>query len=447
MSTVIPPTILVIIGVTGDLSTRKLLPALNQILKTSIPAETTRVIGVTRRPVTAHEILQSTQGDTSVLAPVFETYQMSLVDKQDYKKLATYLEDVKRELGKDTQTIFYLSIPPQTAQPVVELLGESGIAESDRTKLLLEKPFGIDLSSARELVTQTRSHFKESQIYRIDHYLAKEMTQNLVVFRQKNSLFRHTWNKDFVERIEVVASEKIGIEGRAVFYEQTGALRDLIQSHLLQLAALTLADLREDGRQTIPARRLKALQALQTPQDIDHDAIRGQYRDYRSEVDNPDSTVETFVSLTLQSSDPTWQGVPIVLTTGKALDKKTTEIRITYKQCKEDEANTLTLRIQPDEGAELELWAKRPGYDSDVAKTSLGFTYARDVSVDALPEAYERVFMDAIRSDHSLFTTSDEVLETWRILEPVQQAWQMDGDDLRFYPYGATPESIKNNTR
>lgn len=440
MKTITLPTVLVIVGATGDLGRRKLLPAVNQIIKTSLSPDLIRVIGITRRSVSVRDVLQNTQGDTSCLAPVFEMYQMDLSNKDDYIKLAAYLADIAKDFGRSTQNIFYLSIPPQTARPVVELLGTSGIAATKNTKLLIEKPFGVDLDSARELITETRQHFSEKQIYRIDHYLAKEMTQNVVVFRQNNALFRHTWNKDFIEQIEIVASEDIGIEGRTTFYEQTGALRDIVQSHLLQLAALTLANLDNIDRGDIPSARLSALRMILTPRDIRKNVVRAQYRGYRDEVKNADSVVETFTSLTVQSSDPRWQGVPIVLTTGKALNMKTTEIRLIYKRDSACEANVLTLRIQPNEGIELDLWTKKPGYESNLAKTSLSFSYD-DVDT-VLPEAYERVFMDAIRSDHALFTTSDEVLETWRILEPIQHAWHMRSDDLRFYPYGASPEEI-----
>ncbi len=437
------PTVLIIIGITGDLSKRKLLPAVEQILQTSLAPGSLKVLGVTRQEVSAESILQEVDAETTLLGANFETYQMNLTDVADYRKLNDRLSDIEKSFGEPIQKLFYLSIPPQIAQPIVELLGESGIADEASTKLLLEKPFGIDLDSARDLVKQARRHFEEAQIYRIDHYMAKEMAQNLIVFRQNNSLFRRTWSNDFIESIEIVASEKIGIEGRGAFYEQTGALRDLVQSHLLQLAALTLANLRDDGRQSIPAERLKALRYIKTPQNISKVAMRGQYESYRTEVKNATTTVETFVSLTLESTDPRWEGVPITLTTGKALSEKTTEIRVTYRQDTAEEANRLTLRIQPNEGIEIDLWAKRPGYESELQKVPLSFSYANHFT--KLPEAYERVFMDAIRSDRALFTTSDEVLETWRILEPVQHAWDMENDTLHFYKNGSSTDDIKNN--
>jgi glucose-6-phosphate 1-dehydrogenase len=325
------------------------------------------------------------------------------------------------------------------SQPLVELLGESGLAGVPDTKLLLEKPFGTDLESAQELIDGIKQHFSEEQVYRIDHYLAKETTQNVVVFRSSNALFKRSWNNNFIERIEITAAEKISVEGRAGFYEQTGALRDFIQSHLLQLAALTLMELPKNGAwDTIPKKRLQALRQLNMPTNV----VRGQYDGYRAEVESPKSLVETFVSLTFTSRDPRWWGVPITLTTGKALHEKVTEIRIIFKQEDTHEANQLVMRIQPNEGVEVYLWAKRPGYEQDLQQVTLDFSYSQHFAGANLPDAYERVFVDAMRSNRSLFTTSEEVLETWRVLDQVQHNWEMHTDDLIAYKPGSTPEEI-----
>lgn len=434
------PTVLIIIGITGDLSKRKLLPAVEKILESSHAPKALKIVGVTRRDISTDEILEGVDGSTDLIREALSTYQMNMTEGEEYKALKDHLEKLEKQYGAPMQKIFYLSIPPQITRSVVRQLGEAGFAEGNDTKLLLEKPFGIDLSSAEELIEQATKFFKEHQIYRIDHYMAKEMAQNLIVFRQKNSLFRRTWNNNFIESIEIVASEHIDIEGRATFYEQTGALRDLIQSHLLQLTALTLANLRDDGRQSIPLERLKALRFIRTPYNVEAVAIRGQYEGYKEEVDIPHTTVETFVKLTLESADPRWEGVPITLITGKALNKKTSEIRLHYRKDTVEEANTLTLRIQPNEGIEIELWAKKPGYEAELQKVPLSFSYA--THFDSLPEAYERVFMDAIRSDRSLFTTSDEVLESWRIVEPVLRNWDMEASELRIYKKGSAIEDI-----
>lgn len=432
MSSHLQSTVLVIVGITGDLSTRKLLPAIEKIVAAGAAPEQFKILGVSRRNVTKSELLTTVAGKTDFLAQNLDMYQMDLSSPDEYAKLREHLT----QTAPGSQILCYLSVPPQISQPIIELLGSSGIATIPDTKLLLEKPFGTDLQSAQELVKHVKTHFTEEQIYRIDHYLAKEMTQNLVVFRQSNSLFKQTWNKDFIESIEIVASETLDIEGRAEFYEQTGALRDVVQSHLLQLAALVLADLPDHDQHSVPVQRLQALRQIVTPTDSSNTAIRAQYNGYREEVANPESMVETYVSLELHSSDPCWDGVPIRLTTGKALPDKTTEIRIHYRQERADEANTLILHIQPNEGAELDLWAKQPGYDRKLQKLPLSFAYSNHF--DNLPEAYERVLLDAMKSDHNLFTTSDEVLETWRILNPIQQHWKTSTDILS-YQKGTLP--------
>jgi glucose-6-phosphate 1-dehydrogenase len=437
MSSEIQPTILVIVGITGDLSARKLLPAIEKIVAAQAAPEKFKVLGITRRDVSVSEVLGNVTGQTEYLQKNLEMYRMDLNSAADYAKLKKHLAAMASAFDQPAQTLFYLSIPPQISQPIIGFLGSSGIAKSLDTKLLLEKPFGTDLESAEELVRHVKTYFEEDQIYRIDHYLAKEMTQNLAVFRQSNSLFKYSWNKDFIESIEIVAAESIDIEGRVEFYEHTGALRDLVQSHLLQLTALVLADLSTQDWQAIPKERLAALRQILTPTDIDKNAVRGQYAGYRAEVGNPDSLVETFVSIRLASKDPRWEGVPITLMTGKALPQKTTEIRIRYKQAHAEEANTLIMHIQPNEGVEVDLWAKQPGYDRKLQKFSLAFSYSNHFA--DLPEAYERVFLDAMRCDHSLFTTSDEVLETWRILNPVQHHWAMS-DDIMQYEKGTLPD-------
>lgn len=431
------PAILVIVGISGDLAKRKLLPALSQIASSSAFPQKFKIVGLVRRTLTLDDVLPD--GDQAFLRDHLELYGLDMTDPQEYAKLAEHLKGIEESFGEPAQRLFYLAVPPQVSQPLVDALGESGLADVPGTKLLLEKPFGTDLVSAQELIDGIKAHFKEEQVYRIDHYLAKETAQNVVVFRSGNALFKRSWNNEFIERIDIIASEKIGVEGRAGFYEQTGALRDFVQSHLLQLAALTLMELpKADAWDTIPQKRLSALRQLNPPTT----AVRGQYEGYRTEVGSPKSLVETFVSLTLTSKDPRWEGVPITLATGKALSEKSTEIQITFKREETGEANQLVLRLQPNEGIELYLWAKRPGYERELQHVTLDFSYQQHFAGAALPDAYERVFMDAMRSDHSLFTTSDEVLATWRVLDPVQQAWAMHTGDLVPYKPGSTIRQV-----
>ena len=425
------PTILTIIGITGDLSRRKLLPALEKIIAAGATPKNFKVVGVTRQHITIADLVDPIAMPN--LCKHMDLFVMDLTADSEYIRLKQHLDAIAATYNDPAQYLYYLSLPPQISGPIVQLLGKNCLTNID-SKLLLEKPFGTDLASAHELIDQTRAHFSEDQLYRIDHYMAKEMAQNLVVFREGNSLLKRTWNKDFIKSIEISASEHIGIEGRAAFYEQTGALKDLVQSHLLQLAALTLMETPNVGDEAkIPGLRLDALKQLQTASPTS--AKRGQYNSYRSEVQNPHSIVETYVDLTLTSTDPRWQGVPIRIITGKALHKKQTRICVTYKQEKDHEANMLAINLQPHEGFELYLYTKMPGYDWKVEQSSLKHAFA-DKYTD-LPDAYEKVLVDAIRSNHTLFTSSDEVLESWRILEPLRKAWEMNGNDLVFYEKGA----------
>lgn len=436
------PTILIIVGITGDLAKRKLLPAIEQIAQANELPAAFRIVGVTRQAIASDQLLEgiSSNTDLTFVKKHLELFQMDLGSQADYQALSERLVQLKDELGGQTQELFYLSVPPQISRPIIEHLGKAGLAKKPTTKLLLEKPFGSDLVTATELIQHIKNYFNEQQIYRIDHYLAKEMAQNLLVFRNENSLFKRTWNTDFIERITITASEKIGIEGRAAFYEQTGALRDLVQSHLLQLAALTLMQLPpRQAWQQVPAARLAALQDLQPPEPAT--VVRAQYEGYRDEVGNKYSSTETFVSMTLFSSDPRWTNVPITLVTGKNLKEKATTIQIHYRQENAGEANQLTLRIQPKEGIEVSLWGKSPGYNRQLEQVHLRYAYHE--AQPALPEAYEQVLLDAIRSDHTLFVSSDEVLASWRLLEQVQNNWDEHPETLQFYRPGTSTDKLR----
>jgi glucose-6-phosphate 1-dehydrogenase len=276
--------------------------------------------------------------------------------------------------------------------------------------------------------------------------MAKEAAQNLIVFRDKNSLFKKTWNKDFIESIDIIASEELDIQGRAHFYEQTGALRDVVQSHLLQLAALTLMKLPlKENMEDVPILRGKALKQLHVVCDATKNECvkRGQYEGYRDEVLNNESMTETFVSINLQSSDPNWKNVPITLSTGKAFKEKFTEIKIKYKKVEEDESDELLIRIQPNAGIELSVWAKTPGYERKISRHSMHFLFKE--YYEKLPEAYEQVLYNAINSDHSLFTSSDEIIEAWRILDAVQQTWKNSKDNFVFYKKGSDINNVINS--
>jgi glucose-6-phosphate 1-dehydrogenase len=320
--------------------------------------------------------------------------------------------------------------------------------------LLLEKPLGADLKSAQSLINTISESFDETQVFRIDHYLAKETVQNILTFRFENPLFEAVWNRDHVSKIEIIASEKIGIEGRAAFYEGQGALRDFIQNHLLQLLAVATmdqpAELQADA---IHASKLNLLQAIRpiTSEDLTNkdsavEARRGQYIGYRDEVGNAESLVETFASITTYIDTPRWQDVPITISTGKALANKQTSVIFTFdsngaRDTREETANKIEFRIAPNEGIAVHLLAKKPGFDHELQSVLMDFMYSQNFQ-GAQPNAYERVLLDAVRGDRTLFATSDEAIAAWKLVDPVVHAWQQNGDDLQFYQAGTLIDEL-----
>ena len=423
-------TKLVIFGITGDLSKRKLIPALRKIIAKKT-VKNLEIIGISRRETDIAELV----GDN--LSKVTTLVTMDLTDVSEYKSL-------KRKIApkKDEQTLIYLSVPPTVATRIANYLGEAGI-NGESVRLLFEKPFGLDLESAKDMVERTSKYFTESQMYRIDHYLAKEMAQNIVAFRANNAIFRQLWGGNGIERIEIRAFEAIGIVGRAQFYEQTGALRDVLQGHLMQLLALMLMDVpsRLDWS-LVPDLRLQALRRI-APADPAK-SLRAQYREYRQEVDLPTSQVETFVSVELESSASNWENVPLVLMTGKALDRKETEITVYFKKGSAEQSNTLRFKIQPDEGVEINLFTKKPGYERVLESQKLSYSYPEDAD---LPEAYEQVLVDAITDRKTIFTTSQEIIESWRILQPILTDWAFEKDDILLYEQGSSVEDILESNK
>jgi len=386
-------TKLVIFGITGDLSTRKLLPALEHIMKRD---DELTVIGVSRRDVGVSELLTSAIGH-DVIADRFSVFTMDLAQAGDYVDLKSYVD-----LRADEQAVVYLSVPPSSAADIVDFLGQAGLNGAN-VKLLFEKPFGFDLESAHDYIDRTSRYYEEGQIYRIDHYAAKEMAQE--VFRQRAAGV--PWDKDRVSSVSVVAAEAIGVEGRATFYEETGALRDFIQGHLMQLLSLVLMPV-PDGSDMDKASEYR-LVALQNMKLADPSlTIRAQYQGYQEEVGNIGSLTETFVSMQLASNDVSWQDVPLRLITGKSLNEKRSYIRIEYK----DGTETII-----EEGS------------IPMADTSYS-------------DAYERVLVDAIEGRKGIFTTSPELLRAWEIVRPVQESWNMDNSALEIYAPGSSIDEV-----
>lgn len=439
-----------IFGASGDLAARKLLPALYWLEAAQQLPDDVAIVGVMRRKLAKATLLETVQAhigegvDQAVMMRLGErlsVVQMDSADPKDYPKLAQSLAAI--EQGSDAPTrLYYLSIPPTVAAPVIDALATSGLAKETgiTTRLLLEKPFGFDLASAKELQAHLEKGFSEDQIYRIDHYLAKETSQNICQFRFRNPVVRALWNNQAIERIEIEASEAIGIEGRANFYEQTGALRDVLQSHLLGLMALVLMEQPQGiAVHDYHRSRLEILEAIGpiAPDQVGSAVVRGQYEGYRREVENSHSMVETFAALRLLVDTPRWQGVSVVLSAGKALASKRTEIRVYFQAVDGSNApNMLTFRIQPDEGITLQLEAKQAGLTTDMTPIDLGYEYPADV-LGRRPDGYERVLLDCIAGDQTNFLTGREVLSTWELLEPVLRAWERNDESTPLVPYAS----------
>lgn len=456
-ATGLEPTIIVIFGITGDLAQRKLLPALYHLVKDGLLHEKTIIVGTSRRQISAKDILAKIRpcilekdgacDDQTLkkLAHMFSIHTMDATSGQDYAKLLSRLNALEDKHGVCMNRLYYLSIPPQIFAPIVRHLGEQKLNGSCQhgvatTRLLVEKPFGYDLASAQELISETAKHFDESQIFRIDHYLAKETAQNILTFRFENPLFQSVWSSNYIQSIDIVAHEQIDIEGRASFYNNVGALRDLIQSHLLQLMALvTMERPAKMSSDSIHKAKLRLFNEVQpVPADkIAERAIRAQYDGFRGEVADQNSTTETFASIKLFIENERWRGTPITLQTGKALAQKETSITLTFGAKDSDQTNVFTFNIQPDEGIGIKLLVKRPGFEHKLDVAAMDFRYHRTFDEHGHPDAYERVLVDAVRGDHTLFATSAEILATWRIVEPIIQAWSQNDADLKTYKKGS----------
>lgn len=451
-------TVLVIFGITGDLSRRKLLPALFRLERSGLLPAGFRIVGISRRGTEAADILELTrqavgsEADDDVLqrlGAALSMVDMKIDERESYEPLVQRLQELETEAGQPLIRMFYLAIPSTLFGTVTERLSRSDINtvhEGRReARFLVEKPFGYDMKSAQSLVNDLNRLFDPAQIYRIDHYLAKETAQNILAFRFENPLFCKAWNNRHVSHIMITASEAIGIEGRTAFYEHMGALRDLVQSHLLQLLALiTMRKPASMQDSDIHAEKERILARVMPPEPaaMPEETVRGQYDTYRLETDKPDSKVETYAAMKLTIDDDAWRGVPVFIRTGKALASKVTEINMVFSgDAPDGRKNVLTMRIQPNEGIAIDLVIKRPGFDRATEDVQLDFCYRDKLALEH-PEAYERVLYDAMRGDRTLFATNEEVLQCWRVTEPILQAWSDPDFPLEIYPKGsAGPEA------
>ena len=450
------PTILTIFGITGDLAKRKLLPALYNLALDNLLPDSFKIVGLSRQNTTITDVIEIIRTaviesgrtpDNTALSYIETNLQivhMDIAKPDDYAELKTKLDAIEDEAKLCMHRLYYLAIPASLFSDVIERIGNHDLNtgcqhNSTESRLLIEKPFGYDLDSAEMLITSLSQYFDEQKTYRIDHYLAKETVQNILTFRFENPLFNGSWDRSHIAHIEVTAAESIGIEGRAAFYEQTGALRDLVQSHLLQLVALVTmerpASMSADDIHAAKSTLLGQIKPIRG-NEMDTKTLRGQYDTYRAEVGDEQSQTETFAVIELSIDNDRWADVPVYVRTGKAMAQKVSEIKIVFtNEGTPGKVNYLIIRIQPDEGIIVDLSIKKPGLDNQIQPVKLDFYYDKDLQVTN-PDAYERVIVDAIKGDKTLFATSDEVLAGWRIIEPILHAWEHNQSPLHIYKSG-----------
>lgn len=465
VSKVTPPCVMVIFGATGDLTGRKLLPALYNLAKDGQLPPHFACVGFARRDK-SHEVFREEMhkavASFSRTKPIDEAlwqtfseqlfYHRSEFDQDEgYDALARFLQEIDARHDTKGNRVFYLSTPPSYFPDIIErlhkhkLIYDPNDSQGKWSRVIIEKPFGHDLKSAIELQKHISHFLDESQVYRIDHYLGKETVQNLLVFRFSNPIFESVWNNRYVDTVQISVGEEIGIGTRGHFFEEVGMLRDFVQNHVMQLLSLVAMEPPSNlSAHAIHAEKVKVMEAIRPlpAKKLDSAAIRGQYGPgyingnavcgYRQEKDvAPDSAVETYVAMELYLDNWRWSGVPFYIRAGKRLPKRVTEIAITFKPAPTCffqqvgnliEANTLVIRIQPDEGISFKMNCKVPGLASTIQPVKMDFRYGSYFGVSP-PEAYERLLCDSMIGDSTLFARADEVLASWKLVTPVLEHW------------------------
>jgi len=472
------PGAFVLFGATGDLAHRKVIPAIYQLWRTNLlPAEFS-LVAVARRPYTnesfAAEIRTSLEkysrvqpideASWSELAKRIVYQQLDFGDDAGFDRLCQKLDELDTTCGTNGNRLFYLATQPSQVTEIVRQIGRVGLDHETRgggwRRVVIEKPFGRDFESARHLNHEVSKVLRESQVYRIDHYLGKETVRNLLVFRFGNGIFEPVWNRSFIDHVQITVAESLGVESRGAFYEETGASRDILQNHLLQLMTLVAMEPPTSFHaDALRDEKVQVLRAISTPnlESVRSNVIRGQYGSgwvegeptagYRQEPEvDPESETETYVAGFFSIDDWRWSGVPFYLRAGKRLPKRATEIAIQFKdvplrlfrESSGDPApNVLAMRIQPDEGIMLRFAAKVPGLGLDVRTVNMDFAYDTSFVVDS-PDAYETLILDALLGDASLFTRADEVEAAWSVVTPIIDAWaDMPAPDFPNYASGS----------
>src|ERR1700727_1786806 len=455
------PCAIIMFGASGDLAKRKLMPALYDLAFHSCLAPSFRLLGFARTKMSDEDFRKSAgeflpkgqeegadEAKKSEFLKCLQYFSGDYDDPEAFQKLSKRLDEIDSEGGIGGNRLFYLATPPEVYPHVIQQLKKANLTKSkgDKswTRIIIEKPFGSDLASAKELNKTVLDSFEESQVYRIDHYLGKETVQNMLVFRFGNGIFEPLWNRNYIDSVQITAAESLRVERRGGFYENAGALRDMIQSHVLQLTSLTAMEAPATFDATsVRNEKIKVLQSIRpfTAESIWKMVIRGQYGPgtvggkqvpgYRQEPGvNPNSAAETFVALKLFVDNWRWSGVPFYLRTGKRLARPTTEVAIGFKkaphmvfQGENVESNSLVLNIQPDEGISLSFGAKAPGGHMQIRPVEMDFRYKQAFGGGSR-DAYATLINDCIRGDATLFDRADSVEAAWSLVDPILDAWQ-----------------------
>ena len=474
-----PPTIMVIFGASGDLAARKLIPAIfNLGVDNLLPGEF-HLIGYGRRKMSDEDFQNEMDAaieshsrrplDPEIWNRVRTamTYHPGGYDAiESFNALAVRIQEIEKSLGREVQRLFYISTPPNVFEPIIENLGRSGLANAHlhtrfASKVIIEKPFGRDLDSAQKLNASINDVFEESQVFRIDHYLGKETVQDLLVQRFANSIFEPMWNREYVNNVQITVAENLGVGSRGGYYDSSGALRDMIQNHTMQLLALTAMEPPVSlDPESIRDEKVKVLKAIQ-PLNLelsDGDVVRGRYtkglvdgdpvKGYMDEAGIPkDSNTETYAALRLSINNWRWKGVPFYIRSGKRMARRASEIAVQFKRppgilfSEGDKfnvaPNTMVIRIQPDEGVTLVLNSKIPGLETRTQPVKMHFRYAATYGSNT-PEAYERLILDAMVGDSTLFIRGDETEVSWKLVTPILDRWQADASNgMEEYPAGS----------
>lgn len=467
-----PPVAMVIFGASGDLTARKILPALSRLADRGVLDDGFTIIGVARTQWSDEDF----QNHVSEATPEGGPKWKALVQRFKYvtgeydhphtfDQLKTHLDEADKVDGTRGNRLYYLATIPSVFGLVAGALAKHGCAGPAQggafARLVVEKPFGRDLQSAEDLNDQIHKAFDEKEVYRIDHYMGKETVQNVLALRFANAIFEPIWNRRYVEQVQITVAESLGVEHRGGFYETAGALRDIVQNHVMQVLALTLMESpTSTDADRVRDEKVKLLQAIHipTPDEAVDKAVRGQYTEgvidgekviaYRQEPDvAPDSQTETYLALLLQVNNWRWEGVPILVRTGKRLPARVTEVVLQFRRApfllfdqktsRDLRPDALILRIQPDEGISLEFGAKVPGEKFHIRSVAMDFSYAEAFAGAEAADGYERLLHDAMVGDATLFIRSDEVLQAWKIVDPYLQAWSEPGAALQLYPSGS----------